>query len=125
MASLRLAKYDRFFRASQVGATPEGVEVPRCRTDPLCAEMISRQPPVSARMAAERLAAPACRLLLRSQLLLRVRTPAQEHRATMPEGADPKWRFFWRIGQRPSAAETAFAELNAERVLPAAFPQVR
>lgn len=34
--------------------------------------------------------------------------------------ADPKWRFFWRIGERPK--DTEFAEMNAEPVIPAAFP---
>lgn len=38
----------------------------------------------------------------------------------IPEGPDPKWRFFWRIGERPS--NTDYEELNAEPVIPAAFP---
>ncbi len=38
------------------------------------------------------------------------------HKATVPTGADPKWRFFWRLGPRPS--QTHFAELNAEPVIP-------
>jgi hypothetical protein len=29
-----------------------------------------------------------------------------------PPSKDVKWRFFWRIGERP--AETAFEELNAQ-----------
>ena len=36
-------------------------------------------------------------------------------------GADPKWRFFWRIGERP--AEGGFEDLNAKPVCPAHFPQ--
>ena len=40
-------------------------------------------------------------------------------RPTWPAGADPKWRFFWRVGPRPPA--TAFPELNADPVVPAAF----
>lgn len=40
-----------------------------------------------------------------------------EHRARIPQGADPKWRYMWRIGDRP--AETRYAELNAEPVVPA------
>eukprot|EP00698_Gefionella_okellyi_P003592 TRINITY_DN13377_c0_g1_i1.p1 TRINITY_DN13377_c0_g1~~TRINITY_DN13377_c0_g1_i1.p1 ORF type:complete len:357 (-),score=74.92 TRINITY_DN13377_c0_g1_i1:40-1110(-) len=44
-----------------------------------------------------------------------------EHRAHKSEGPDPKWRFFWRVGPRPE--KTAFKELNAECVLPAAFPE--
>lgn len=56
-----------------------------------------------------------------------------------PPGADPKWRsaaafvllptiltdyvlrYFWRVGERP--AETSFASLNAEQVVPARFPE--
>ena len=36
-----------------------------------------------------------------------------------PPVPDAKWRFFWRIGERP--AETAFEELNAPAVVPEAF----
>ncbi len=42
---------------------------------------------------------------------------AAEHRAMAPAGADPKWRFMWRIGDRPAA--TSYWELNAEPVIPA------
>lgn len=38
---------------------------------------------------------------------------------TRPLGADAKWRFFWRVGPRPDT--TAYAELNAEPVIPRAF----
>jgi len=38
-----------------------------------------------------------------------------------PMGADKKWRFFWRIGDRPK--HTSFAELNATPVIPAKFPE--
>lgn len=68
----------------QVGATPEGVEVPRCVVDPNCLQTIEQQLP--------------------------------GHKATIPPGADPKWRFFWRLGPRPE--HTQFAELNAEPVIP-------
>ena len=37
-------------------------------------------------------------------------------RATLPTGADAKWRFFWRLGPRP--ATTSYAELNADPVVP-------
>lgn len=37
-----------------------------------------------------------------------------------PPEADPKWRFFWRIGERPQ--QTEFNHLNAPQVIPAAFP---
>ena len=36
-----------------------------------------------------------------------------------PAGPDPKWRFFWRIGDRPK--EGGFEDLNAKPVYPAAF----
>jgi isopenicillin N synthase-like dioxygenase len=42
-------------------------------------------------------------------------------RPLKPSGPDPKWRFFWRIGERPK--ETKFQELNAAPVIPRAFPQ--
>ena len=38
-----------------------------------------------------------------------------------PPEADPKWRFFWRIGPRPE--ETEFNSLNMEDVIPANFPE--
>jgi hypothetical protein len=41
-----------------------------------------------------------------------------EHRATLPTGPDPKWRYFWRLGSRNEG--TAYEELNTEpNVLPA------
>ncbi|KAI8893642.1 hypothetical protein BC833DRAFT_624675 [Globomyces pollinis-pini] len=33
---------------------------------------------------------------------------------------DPKWRYFWRMGDTPK--ETKFAQLNADPVIPEAFP---
>ncbi|KAI8596790.1 hypothetical protein EDD21DRAFT_311683 [Dissophora ornata] len=38
------------------------------------------------------------------------------------DGPDPKWRFFWRIGEQP--AVTQFPRLNAEPVVPEAFKDV-
>ena len=70
---------------TQVGATPEGTETPKCTIDPTSIAAIQSQP--------------------------------AEHRARIPQGADPKWRYMWRIGDRP--AETHYAELNAEPVIPA------
>mmetsp|Transcript_30526 Transcript_30526/g.58781 ORF Transcript_30526/g.58781 Transcript_30526/m.58781 type:complete len:354 (+) Transcript_30526:217-1278(+) len=75
----------------QVGVTPEGVEVPKCQTDPACLEEIARQP--------------------------------EQHRAQVPNGADPKWRYFWRVGERPLPSETRFEELNSPPVVPANFPE--
>lgn len=35
--------------------------------------------------------------------------------------ADPKWRYFWNIGERPKV--TKFSRVNPPPVIPAAFPQ--
>lgn len=51
----------------------------------------------------------------------RIEGMPEEHRPLKISGPDPKWRFFWRIGNRPK--EGGFEALNAEPVLPAAFPQ--
>jgi len=40
--------------------------------------------------------------------------------AHVPKGPDPKWRFFWRIGERPKV--TKFPEQNGAPVIPANFP---
>jgi len=61
--------------------------------------------------------------------LCKADTSCQERIAKMPKkdrplpitGPDPKWRFFWRIGQRPTSG--GFEDLNAAPVMPAAFPQ--
>lgn len=75
--------------AYQVGATPEGIERPRCLKDP--------------------------------SILANARKLAPEHQPAPPMDADVKWRFFWRVGERPK--DTRYAELNAEPVIPAAFPE--
>ncbi|EFN59425.1 hypothetical protein CHLNCDRAFT_19374 [Chlorella variabilis] len=77
--------------AYQVGATPEGVEKPRCLRD--------------------------------ASIMAHAASLAPEDRPTLPSEADPKWRFFHRLGDRPAA--TQYPELNAEPVLPAAFPEWR
>ena len=56
---------------------------------------------------------PAC--------LKEIEKQPEEHRAHVPKGADPKWRFMHRVGPRP--AETKFKELNAEPVYPEKFPE--
>jgi isopenicillin N synthase-like dioxygenase len=38
-----------------------------------------------------------------------------------PPEADPKWRFFWRMGDAPKTTE--FPQLNMPQVVPAAFPR--
>ncbi|KNC98901.1 uncharacterized protein SPPG_05866 [Spizellomyces punctatus DAOM BR117] len=49
-----------------------------------------------------------------------VKTMAEENKPLPYDGTDPKWRFFWRIGDQPP--ETQFNALNADPVVPAAFP---
>ena len=43
-----------------------------------------------------------------------------QHRPSNVTGPDPKWRFFWRIRERPDGA--MFEDLNAAPVVPATFP---
>ncbi|KAF0349577.1 clavaminate synthase-like protein [Gigaspora margarita] len=43
----------------------------------------------------------------------------EESRPLISTGPDPKWRFFWRIGDLPK--ETKFPQLNAEPVVPDSF----
>jgi isopenicillin N synthase-like dioxygenase len=60
---------------------------------------------------------PRC---LRDQALLEAaKALPPPHRPTIPTTADVKWRYFWRVGERPK--ETRFTELNAEPVIPSAF----
>lgn len=74
--------------AYQVGATPSGVERPRCLND--------------------------------AKLLERAKVLSEGNRPTIPTKADCKWRFFWRVGDRPR--ESRFKELNADPVIPEGFP---
>ncbi|KAL0489359.1 gibberellin 20 oxidase [Acrasis kona] len=43
-----------------------------------------------------------------------------DQKPTPLTGADPKWRFFWPIGERPK--ETKFPRLNMPQVIPESFP---
>ncbi|KAJ4850624.1 hypothetical protein Tsubulata_022194 [Turnera subulata] len=45
----------------------------------------------------------------------------EEFRPSTPKGPDPKWRYMWRVGPRPS--NTRFKELNSEPVIPEGFPE--
>nr|CAG8610824.1 15143_t:CDS:2 [Entrophospora candida] len=46
----------------------------------------------------------------------------KESRPLISKGPDPKWRFFWRIGELPE--KTKFPQLNSEPVTPEAFKDV-
>jgi len=69
----------------QVGITPEGIERPRCLNDPAIRGIISALGEDDGGRNAPR----------------------------PPHGPDPKWRYFWRLGERPT--RTRFQELNAVR----------
>jgi len=71
----------------QLGVTPEGVELPRCTSDPKCKQLIDQYPP--------------------------------EHKPHFPKGPDAKWRFFHRIGDRPTV--TRYPDLNCPPVQPEGF----
>ena len=102
-------------RRFQVGVTPELVETPRCTVRAGCGLAHARR--LCGRSAA---AANACCLSrqMDPECVRVVQEQPEEHRATMPRGPDPKWRFFWRVGPRPAAGSTRYAELNAAPVIP-------
>lgn len=51
----------------------------------------------------------------------KLKSLASEYQPSTPVGPDPKWRYMWRIGPRPS--DTRFKELNAEPVIPEGIPE--
>jgi len=84
-----LARDQRPELGYQVGVTLENTERPRCASHAPCLATIARLDP--AERPLDIISAPA---------------------------ADPKSRFFWRIGDPPAAADTAFPLLNAHNVIP-------
>ena len=45
-----------------------------------------------------------------------------EHKATVPRGSDPKWRYFWKL-KWPSEGELAVPSTDSvEQVVPEGFP---
>lgn len=83
----------------QIGATPEGIERPS----------LLREDSTSAARAGS---------LVEK---IKAKNLNSSHLPTWPRVADPKWRFFWRVGPRP--AETSFPELNSPQVVPQAFEE--
>ncbi|XP_057458318.1 uncharacterized protein LOC130749059 [Lotus japonicus] len=61
------------------------------------------------------------RSLVDEEMQEKLKAMPKEHQPHAPVGADLKWRYFWRIGPRPS--NTRFQELNAEPVIPEGFPE--
>jgi isopenicillin N synthase-like dioxygenase len=57
---------------------------------------------------------PICKELVESIL--------EENRPLESIGPDPKWRFFWRIGDQPTT--TKYPALNADPVVPGAFANI-
>lgn len=78
----------------QVGATPEGIEIARDH----CAKIEEQFSGQESKQNSPDMPVTQC-----------------------PPGADPKWRYFWRIGTRPK--QTQFESLQAADVIPEAFPQ--
>lgn len=61
------------------------------------------------------------RSLVDEQIQDKLRALPQDSQPVIPKGPDPKWRYMWRVGPRPS--NTRFQELNSEPVIPQGFPQ--
>jgi isopenicillin N synthase-like dioxygenase len=51
----------------------------------------------------------------------RIKSMPDEFQPATPKGPDPKWRYMWRVGPRPS--NTRFKELNSEPVIPDDLPE--
>ncbi|XP_051141212.1 uncharacterized protein LOC127258393 [Andrographis paniculata] len=60
------------------------------------------------------------RSLVDKEMKEKLRAMPEEFQPYAPSGPDPKWRYMWRVGPRPS--ETSFKELNSEPVIPEGFP---
>ncbi|CAA0808889.1 2-oxoglutarate (2OG) and Fe(II)-dependent oxygenase superfamily protein [Striga hermonthica] len=61
------------------------------------------------------------RSLVDEEMQEKFRAMPIESRPSTPAGPDPKWRYMWRAGPRPS--NTHFKELNSEPVIPEGFPE--
>lgn len=59
--------------------------------------------------------------LVDEELQEKIRAMPKEFQPLLPKGPDPKWRYMWRVGPRPS--NTRFKELNSEPVIPEGFPE--
>ncbi|KAJ9558414.1 hypothetical protein OSB04_013028 [Centaurea solstitialis] len=61
------------------------------------------------------------RSLVDGEMQKKLQSLPEESRPLIPTGPDPKWRYMWRVGPRPST--TRFQELNSEPVIPEGFPE--
>ncbi|KAL4555543.1 hypothetical protein LXL04_038165 [Taraxacum kok-saghyz] len=57
--------------------------------------------------------------LIDGEMQKKLRSLPKESQPSTPSGPDPKWRYMWRVGPRPST--TQFQELNSEPVIPEGF----
>lgn len=98
-------------RVGLVARRPRAAPPPAAHPPPFCHPQVGATP--------EGVEVPAC--LHQPECRAAADALPAAARPAWPAGADPKWRFFWRLGPRPPAAATAFPELNAAPVVPAAF----
>ncbi|KAI7755258.1 hypothetical protein M8C21_021577 [Ambrosia artemisiifolia] len=61
------------------------------------------------------------RSLVDEEMQKKLKSLPEDCQPLTPTGPDPKWRYMWRIGSRPST--TKFQELNSEPVIPEGFPE--
>ncbi|PWA78832.1 hypothetical protein CTI12_AA209400 [Artemisia annua] len=61
------------------------------------------------------------RSLVDEEMQKKLKSLPKECQPLTPTGPDPKWRYMWRVGPRPST--TRFQELNSEPVIPEGFPE--
>ncbi|KAH7570665.1 hypothetical protein ACOSP7_018992 [Xanthoceras sorbifolium] len=61
------------------------------------------------------------RSLVDEEMQAKLNAMPKESQPCIPKGPDPKWRYMWRVGPRPS--KTRFQELNSEPVIPEGFPE--
>ncbi|KAB5520526.1 hypothetical protein DKX38_024845 [Salix brachista] len=61
------------------------------------------------------------RSLVDEEMQKKLKAMPKEFQPSTPSGPDPKWRYMWRVGPRPS--NTCFKELNSEPVIPEGFPE--
>ncbi|KAI3740027.1 hypothetical protein L2E82_30444 [Cichorium intybus] len=59
------------------------------------------------------------RSLVDGEMQKKLRSLPKDSQPLTPSGPDPKWRYMWRVGPRPST--TQFQELNSEPVIPEGF----
>ncbi|EPS69800.1 hypothetical protein M569_04962, partial [Genlisea aurea] len=59
------------------------------------------------------------RSLVDEEIKEKLKALSKENQPAIPTGADPKWRYMWRVGPRP--LNTRFKELNSEPVIPEGF----